>query len=519
MSNTQFIKTTEYIIDALRLAHPGMKSEWILFQDVKLPSEDSKITVCLSNVLIHANFGIAILDLVPGPTVSDAVFQVCRVLDDDGFAAAFGRLPPVVHLYMPMHALPEIEVALDQAFAKEPGIALKHGAAWVAVVQRRFDALPSTPIPVGMVTGEGALIRPDKIPKRYYSARPRSRGSRGLLWFWGGVLTAGSISFGVLQYLGPLTQPISETQQTAWPDAEPSRNLVAQDTQALSMPPVSEILGPTPPLSSGSVPSPEPAVMLAPIPPKVFASANITARVPRLDRDPAAADVATFYAPPMPFIDDTLDSFEVVAWQSAAAIVFDQTDLERLALMGNLPPNLAPPEPAVTLAPMPPAAVASASSMAGVLGPDRDQPGPAAAAIASYDLPAPLIADTPGSPEAVEAVKLKMTTLPSLVTTEALIRRANIMISQGDISAARLLYRRAAAGGSERAMLALGKTYDPIFLAEIGARGIVGDVAAAIVWYQRAFALGVNEAWDRLALHNIHPESPTANLCGTCQPE
>jgi TPR repeat protein len=112
-----------------------------------------------------------------------------------------------------------------------------------------------------------------------------------------------------------------------------------------------------------------------------------------------------------------------------------------------------------------------------------------------------------------------MTTLPSLVTTEALIRRANIMISQGDISAARLLYRRAAAGGSERAMLALGKTYDPIFLAEIGARGIVGDVAAAIVWYQRAFALGVNEAWDRLALHNIHPESPTANLCGTCQPE
>jgi TPR repeat protein len=142
-----------------------------------------------------------------------------------------------------------------------------------------------------------------------------------------------------------------------------------------------------------------------------------------------------------------------------------------------------------------------------VPGQDREQPGSAAAeAVASYDLPAPRTADTPDPPEAVKAVKLEKATSPPLVTIETLIRRADIMISRRDISAARLLYRRAAVGGSHHAMLALGKTYDPFFLAEIGARGTMGDVATAIDWYQRAFALGANDAWERLALHGIHLE-------------
>jgi hypothetical protein len=90
--------------------------------------------------------------------------------------------------------------------------------------------------------------------------------------------------------------------------------------------------------------------------------------------------------------------------------------------------------------------------------------------------------------------------------TEALIRRADDMIALKDISAARLLYRRAAAAGSGQATLALGKSYDPFFLADIGVRGIAGDAATATEWYRRALSLGVGEARERMALHGVRPE-------------
>ena len=46
------------------------------------------------------------------------------------------------------------------------------------------------------------------------------------------------------------------------------------------------------------------------------------------------------------------------------------------------------------------------------------------------------------------------------------------MLALGDISAARLLYERAAALGSAKAATALGKTYDPAFLASIQVSGL-----------------------------------------------
>ena len=73
------------------------------------------------------------------------------------------------------------------------------------------------------------------------------------------------------------------------------------------------------------------------------------------------------------------------------------------------------------------------------------------------------------------------------------------MLSLGDISAARLLYERAAALGSARAATAVGKTFDPAFLATIHASGIPPDPAAAASWYRKAAALGDSEAADRLA--------------------
>jgi hypothetical protein len=80
-----------------------------------------------------------------------------------------------------------------------------------------------------------------------------------------------------------------------------------------------------------------------------------------------------------------------------------------------------------------------------------------------------------------------------------LLSRGDELLALGDISAARLLYERAAAAGSARAATALGKTYDPAFLASTQARGITPDRAAAASWYRKGAALGDAEAVDRLA--------------------
>lgn len=64
------------------------------------------------------------------------------------------------------------------------------------------------------------------------------------------------------------------------------------------------------------------------------------------------------------------------------------------------------------------------------------------------------------------------------------------MLAIGDISAARLLYERAALAGSGEAAAALGRTYDSEALARLGTRGIQPDAKMAAAWYRRAVALG-----------------------------
>jgi TPR repeat protein len=88
---------------------------------------------------------------------------------------------------------------------------------------------------------------------------------------------------------------------------------------------------------------------------------------------------------------------------------------------------------------------------------------------------------------------------PSEALVAVLISRGDALLGSGDISAARLLYLRAAEGGSARAALAVAKTFDEAFLAEIGARGgIRGDREQASIWYRRAAELGDAEAARRL---------------------
>jgi tetratricopeptide (TPR) repeat protein len=81
-----------------------------------------------------------------------------------------------------------------------------------------------------------------------------------------------------------------------------------------------------------------------------------------------------------------------------------------------------------------------------------------------------------------------------------LLSRGDALLALGDLSSARLLYERAAAEGDARAAVNAGRTLDPLFLSEIGARGIHADPEAAAAWYRRAIELGDQSAAERLRL-------------------
>jgi TPR repeat protein len=80
----------------------------------------------------------------------------------------------------------------------------------------------------------------------------------------------------------------------------------------------------------------------------------------------------------------------------------------------------------------------------------------------------------------------------------AFLERGREYIRTADLAAARLLFRRAAEAGDPQAALALGATYDPVTLGEIGLENFYSDVAEARTWYEQARELGSPRAMARL---------------------
>jgi hypothetical protein len=79
-----------------------------------------------------------------------------------------------------------------------------------------------------------------------------------------------------------------------------------------------------------------------------------------------------------------------------------------------------------------------------------------------------------------------------------LMKRASLLLSQGDIGAARVVLERAAETGNARALFALAETFDPVVLSAWGTVGTRGDAARARELYAKALAGGVQEAESRL---------------------
>ncbi|MDP9095361.1 MAG: hypothetical protein M3N26_02200, partial [Pseudomonadota bacterium] len=119
---------------------------------------------------------------------------------------------------------------------------------------------------------------------------------------------------------------------------------------------------------------------------------------------------------------------------------------------------------------------------------------------------APVPASVQAPPLSVRTEPVLVPTLPSptadpallpVETRDFLVRRGHEMAAMDDISAARLLFRRAAEGGSAEAMYELGRTYDPAVRTGLGASQ--ADKAEAMNWYRRAAAQGVSAAQAALS--------------------
>jgi hypothetical protein len=81
-----------------------------------------------------------------------------------------------------------------------------------------------------------------------------------------------------------------------------------------------------------------------------------------------------------------------------------------------------------------------------------------------------------------------------------LMKQGEQFIAAGDVVTARVVFQRAAEAGDADAALALGATYDPIVLANLGVAGLGANVEKARIWYQKAESLGSVEATRRLAI-------------------
>lgn len=80
----------------------------------------------------------------------------------------------------------------------------------------------------------------------------------------------------------------------------------------------------------------------------------------------------------------------------------------------------------------------------------------------------------------------------------ALLRRAEDLMSNGDLAPARLLLQRVAETRNARAAFQLATTYDPIAMKQFGNIGVAPDPKLAQYWYQRARDWGSTDASGRL---------------------
>jgi type II secretory pathway predicted ATPase ExeA len=161
-----------------------------------------------------------------------------------------------------------------------------------------------------------------------------------------------------------------------------------------------------------------------------------------------------------------------------------------IVLAGSQERRDAPRQAAVVVAPMPAAMVSVASRPAHPM--ERDEAPP--------PVP-PASAMTPMPSDAVSGSSAPTAAPPPREGNRAaadFVHRGEALFAAADVAAARRFFAGAVHLGNRTAKRDLGKTYDPLALAEIGAKHQHGDPNQAALWYGRAAAAGDVEAAARL---------------------
>jgi hypothetical protein len=138
---------------------------------------------------------------------------------------------------------------------------------------------------------------------------------------------------------------------------------------------------------------------------------------------------------------------------------------------------------------------------------ERDQAASTAGSLAIGALPQ--TADVPvlspgGAAAEIESDGVHATaTMPSSITDRSpatasfALTRGDEAMKQRDVIAARRLYEFAASAGVAGAATAVARTYDPLYLRQVGVRGVQGDAETALRWYKRAWQEADTEARTR----------------------
>ena len=108
-------------------------------------------------------------------------------------------------------------------------------------------------------------------------------------------------------------------------------------------------------------------------------------------------------------------------------------------------------------------------------------------------------ATTPPITPATPAEKLPALSPADRARAEAMVQRAETLLTQGNMAAARQFFRRAADLGLAQGALRMGATYDPLELPSMPVVGMQPDPKEAQSWYERAHQLGATEAGPRIS--------------------
>lgn len=118
-----------------------------------------------------------------------------------------------------------------------------------------------------------------------------------------------------------------------------------------------------------------------------------------------------------------------------------------------------------------------------------------------------LVAEAETSPISHSASTPATTTRTPLVSSH--MSSGDALLARGDVVSARLFYEAAADIGFAAAMTAVGKTYDPVILGQLGIKGFRADPVKAAEWYLKATKAGNPEATEHLeGLRNWLSDSP-----------